>query len=311
MPPSVFPYKRSPDGFRGNSSATGTSPRKLGAQLLAMLVALVAACGCAHADGRLAATGGLAELEGSGGGGLTPWALITGAGTDRELGGDAYCTTVTPQHFVLDSCGLAIGLYDRAELSLSHQHFWLGDTVAGQTIDQTTVGAKWRIVGDAVVDQDRWWPQVAVGMQWKHNQDFGYIPRAIGARHATGIDAYASATKIYLAGPLGRTWLVNATLRRTQANQLGILGFGGDRGGYRLVGEASIVAFVTDTDAVGAEYRQKPDNLSAFREDAFSDAVVSWFPSKHWSLTAAYANLGNIANFANQRGAYASIQWVW
>lgn len=200
---------------------------------------------------------------------------------------------------------------NRAELSLSHQHFWLGDTVPGQTIEQTTVGAKWLIPGDADVDQDHWWPQIALGAQWKHNQDFDGVPRALGAKHATGIDAYLSATKIYLSGPVGRTWLVNATLRRTKANQLGILGFGGDRGDYRFVGEGNVVAFVTDRVALGAEYRQQPNNLSAYRESAFSEAVVSWVPSKHWSVTGAYANLGTVANFANQHGAYASIQWVW
>ena len=31
--------------------------------------------------GKLTATGGVSQLEGAGGGGLTPWALITGYGT--------------------------------------------------------------------------------------------------------------------------------------------------------------------------------------------------------------------------------------
>jgi hypothetical protein len=44
----------------------------------------------AHAAGeRLLGTGGVMDIEGTGGGGLTPWAMISGLGTDRELGASA------------------------------------------------------------------------------------------------------------------------------------------------------------------------------------------------------------------------------
>lgn len=274
-------------------------------------LACAASPGPARAEGRPAGTGGLAELEGAGGGGLTPWALISGSGTGRELGGDAYCTGVWPQHFALSSCGLALGLYNRVELSVARLDLSLGDTVPGASLREVVVGAKWRLLGDAVIDQDRWWPQVSAGLQWKHSPDFDGVPAALGARRASGLDVYLAATKILLAGPGGRTWLASATLRRTDANQLGLLGFGGDRGDYRYCGEGSLVVFVTDEIATGLEYRGKPDHLAAFREQAFSDAVVSWLPSRHWSVTLAYARLGTIANHAGQAGAYASVQWVW
>lgn len=262
------------------------------------------------AGGRPAGTGGLMQIEGAGGGGLTPWALIAGTGTDAEIGGAAYCTRLQPQRFALTGCGAALGLYDRLELSLAREHFGLGDTVPGQTIDLDVVGAKVRLLGSAVIDQDRWLPQLAAGVQWKHNRDFA-IPRGLGARHASGVDVYLAATKLMLAGPLGRTWLASATLRRTQANQLGLLGFGGDRGGYQLCPEGSLLAFVTDALVVGAEYRAKPDHLSAFREDAFADAVASYLVTPHLTLTGAYARLGNLANHPGQRGYYASLQWSW
>src|SRR5665213_2410128 len=162
----------------------------------------------AWAGDRLLATGGVTEIEGSGGGGLTPWALITGLGTNREIGASADCTRVKPQNFDLESCGLAVGIDNRVELSLARQIFSLGDVVPGSSISQSIIGAKVRLWGDAVTDQDRWWPQVAVGMQYKKNSDFDFIPRAIGAKSAAGIDTYLSATKLYLAGPFGRTWLV-------------------------------------------------------------------------------------------------------
>lgn len=44
--------------------------------------------------GKLLATGGVSELEGAGGGGLTPWALISGYGTRDSYGANLHATTV-------------------------------------------------------------------------------------------------------------------------------------------------------------------------------------------------------------------------
>ena len=40
--------------------------------------------------GKLTATGGVSQVEGAGGGGLTPWALITGYGTRDSYGANAH-----------------------------------------------------------------------------------------------------------------------------------------------------------------------------------------------------------------------------
>ncbi|MGH8228771.1 MAG: DUF3034 family protein [Steroidobacteraceae bacterium] len=271
---------------------------------------LVGAC-TACAGGRLLATGGITDIEGSAGGGLTPWALIAGLGTADQIGGSASCTRVAPQDFSLDSCGLAVGIDNRLELSADQMRFDLGSTVPGQTIGLDVFGAKWRLFGHAVIDQDGWLPQVSVGVQWKHNEDFNWVPRALGAEHASGTDFYLAATKIWLAGPFGRTWLADVTLRASEANQLGLLGFGGDRGGYRLLGEGSLGVFLTDQLILGVEYREKPDDLSAFREDDFGDVFVAFFPVKYLSITAAYVDLGNIADKPHQRGYYVSLQGNW
>jgi len=60
----------------------------------------------------------------------------------------------------------------------------------------------------------------------------------------------------------------------------------------------------------GFEYRQKPHNLGVDREEAYADVFIAWFPSKHLSVTAAYAMLGTITVFnqTRQRGAYVSVQ---
>jgi hypothetical protein len=283
--------------------------RRAGRALGWFLLAL-ATVSAAHAESdRLLATGGVTELEGSGGGGLVPWALITGLGTNDQVGASAACTYVKPQHFALTSCGAAVGIRNRVELSYAHQTFNLDDVARYQTIEQHVFGAKVRLWGDAVIDQDRWWPQVAAGLQYKKNEDFNSIPSLIGARGSAGTDFYLSATKVYLSGPLSLSWLVDATLRATRANQFGILGFGGDRGnGYSYRPEASLAVFLTDSLVLGGEYRDKPNNLSAFREQAADDAFLAWFPWKYVSLTTAYVDLGDIATHPGQHAWYVSVQ---
>ncbi|MBI1394747.1 MAG: DUF3034 family protein [Betaproteobacteria bacterium] len=257
---------------------------------------------------RLAATGGVSQLEGSGGGGLTPWALITGYGDRDEIGVTAFYTRTDPSDFTLRAAGVALGIHDRLELSFARQRLGLGTTVPGQTISQDIVGLKVRVTGDAVFDQDRWWPQIAIGAQFKHNGDMN-VPRALGAKHASGTDVYVAATKVWLGACFGRNLLANLTFRATKANQLGLLGFGGDRrDSYRVVPEASIGVFLTEHVVVGAEYRRKPDNLGAFPEDSYADAFVAWFIGKRLSVTVAWAALGQIADKPDQQALYLSGQ---
>ena len=136
----------------------------------------------ASAGGRLIATGGVSEVEGAGGGGIVPWALIAGYGTRDEIGATAFVTNLAIDNFHLRSTGVAVGFYDRVEVSYAEQTFGLGGTVPGQSIKQQIIGVKWRIAGDAVFDQDHNLPQIAVGAQIKHNRDFGFVPNLLGAR---------------------------------------------------------------------------------------------------------------------------------
>ena len=277
-------------------------------------ILFVIALGCAAVNSfagsnRLLATGGVMEVEGSAGGGAVSWALIAGLGTDAQIGGSAFCTQARQQSFELRSCGFAVGFYDRVEVSYARQRFDLDEIIAGKSITVDVVGAKLRLLGDAVYDQDRWYPQLSVGLQYKKNKDFDFVPALLGARDDADVDFYVAATKVYLAGPFSRTWLLNATLRATRGNQFGILGFGGDRKDSRSINaELSAALFVTDTVVAGAEYRQKPDNLSSFAEQDYWDAFVAFFPNKHVSVTAAYADLGRIAMKPGQHGLYLSLQ---
>jgi hypothetical protein len=261
-------------------------------------------------SGKLLETAGVSEVEGAGGGGLVPWALITGYGTRDAIGANVHYTYVGLSDYALHTAGIAVGLYDRVELSVARQWFDTGGTGGklglgdGFTFRQDIFGAKVRVLGDAVYDQDSALPQIAVGVQYKTN-DTGAIIRALGARSDDGVDYYVAATKIFLAQSL----LVNATIRETRANQFGLLGFGGDRNGdYSTQFEGSAAFLLSRNLAVGAEFRTKPDNLGFAHEDDSGDLFAAWFISKHLSGTLAFVDLGDIATFRNQTGAYLSIQ---
>ena len=263
----------------------------------------------AHAGDRLLGSWGVSQVEGAGGGGLTPWALVTGGGSRDQLGATAFASTWRSQGgYTLRAAGAAVGVHDTLELSAARWRFGLSDTVPGESIGMDVIGAKWRLWGDAVYDQDRWWPQVAIGAQHKRNHDMA-VPTALGARRDADTDVYIAATKVWLGGLAGRNVLANLSLRATRANQFGLLGFGGDRGDARRIEpEASLAVFVRDDVAFGAEWRSKPDRLSAFREQAAQDVFVAWYPSRHLSATLAWVNLGTVANKPSQRGWYLSVQ---
>lgn len=261
-------------------------------------------------SGKLLLTGGVSQIEGSAGGGLTPWAVIGGYGTASQVGANAHATYVRTQDFALTTYGAAIGIGNRVELSVARQEFDTRQAGAqlglgsGFKFRMDTIGVKVRLFGDAILDQDTWVPQVAVGVQFKHNEQ-GNVVKAVGATSDSGTDFYLSATKLLLAQSL----LLNGTLRFTKANQFGLLGFGGDKSNsYHPEFEASAAYLFSRYVALGAEYRTKPNNLGFAREQNAYDAFVAWAPNKLVSLTLAYVMLGDIATFQSQRGPYASLQ---
>lgn len=260
----------------------------------------------AAAGDRLEWTGAVTQVEGSAGGGLVPWALIGGLGTDDEVGASAFASYVSTEDFALRTAGASVDVDNRLEVSVDRQRFDAGSVVPGLTLGQDIVGLKVRLAGDAVFDPDRWWPQIAMGAQWKRTLDFDDIPRAVGAARGEDVDLYLAATKLIFAAVGGDNVILDATLRRTRANQFGLLGFGGDGSGYHLEPEASAAVWLNDDLLLGAEYRDKPNNLTAFREDGAEDVFLAWSPWKSLTLTAAWVDLGRIAGKPPQQGVYIS-----
>ncbi|PTR10980.1 MULTISPECIES: DUF3034 family protein [unclassified Novosphingobium] len=267
--------------------------------------------------GRLLLTGGVSTIEGAGGGGLVPWALIGGYGTRDEFGIQSYVTGVKSEDFALVAFGASANIKNRLEISLGRQNFHLRDVGKALglgndfIISQTIIGAKVRLIGDAVLDQNTLVPQISVGVQHKINDDKTVVGGALGLRRSS-TDFYIAATKLFL----DKNLLVNTTVRLTKANQYGILGFGGLGGkdqAYKPTFEASAAYLLTRKLAFGAEVRTKSNRLQgalggdSFREDAAYDIFGAYALGRNLSLTAAYVDLGHIA-LKNQHAAYLSLQ---
>lgn len=286
-------------------------------KILSLVMGLSLLAGAANAQGfmpenggKLLLTGGVSNVEGAGGGGLASWATVTGYGAADGVGGNVHATYLDLPDFEFRSYGAAVGFYDRLELSYARQDFDTGETGAklglgkGFTFHQDVLGAKLRLAGDAIYDQDTWLPQIAVGMQLKQN-DKGAIVKAVGGKSDAGADFYVAATKLLLNESL----LLNGTIRATKANQGGLLGYGGDKhDNHSLQFEGSAGYLVSKRLLIGAEYRTKPDNLSFAKEDDWMDVYAAYAINKNLSVTVAYADLGSIATFKDQRGLYISLQ---
>ncbi|MGB1557412.1 MAG: DUF3034 family protein [Oceanococcaceae bacterium] len=317
---------------------------------LGLLASASASAGLINSD-KVLATGGVIMVDGAGGGGITPWATISGYGTRDGINGGLHYTWVYLPDYTLNSIGATVGFFDRFELSYSKSILPTGgtfDTVGlaadslgldtgiepfNTTINMEIIGAKLRLFGDAVYTSDSWIPQVAVGGFLKSNENKALL-RTLQAAESEDWEAYVAATKIFF--PIST--LVNVTARYTSANQTGLTGFGGPDGNDKEVRfEASIAHLLAKNTAIGVEYQQHGDNLDGHsvdlggvdlslltpllgnagdtltqrKESDWYDFFFAYLPNKNLSLTFAYAMLGNITLTPDQHGFYISLHATW
>jgi hypothetical protein len=300
-------------------------PRRHALACAALPLALAGAPALAQSSthgGKLLLTSGVSSIDGAAGGGLTPWAVTGGYGTAGEVGGSAFATRIKTQDYGLNIYGASLSYGERIELSFAQQDLDTGPVggalgMAGLRLKQNIFGVKVRLAGDAVLDSDSWMPQIALGVEYKKANP-GALQATLTAFGAkdSGTDIYLSVTKLFLAQGI----LLNGTLRATKANQNGLLGFGATgHESYTLQPEVSLAWLLSKNIAIGAEYRAMPDNFrdntalgaGSLDEDNWADLFIAWAPSKHFSLTAAYVDLGKIVPGVaprRQTGGYLSAQ---
>lgn len=262
------------------------------------------------ARSRLLATGGATTIEGAAGGGIVPMAVISGYGAQEEWSATAFGSYVDTSDYQLEVVGGSWSWRNRLELSIAQQKLTHDSLTAAlnlptDSISQRIVSAKVRVAGDLIYTAT---PQISIGVQHKDNLDF-LVPGAVGAKKDSGTDINISATKLFLDGFFNRNLLLNANLRYTNANQTGLVGFGGDKNNdKKVMTEISVGILLNKHWLVGTEYRQKPDNLSFIKEDDWQTAFVGWFPNKRIAVVAAWVDLGEVATFKDQTGWYLSLQ---
>lgn len=334
----------------------------IGAAVLAASLASPAAWSW-YDDGKVWLTGGVVTTDGAGGGGAVPWATISGYETRDGINGGVHYTLAALSNYTLHSYGATWGFFDRLELSYTNSHLSvdlnnlstvalvgtllgegaeLGTDPWNNTIDLDVYGAKLRLFGDAVYNSHSLIPQVAIGGFYKKNKNEELL-KTLGAAKTKDWEAYVAATKIFF--PIST--LINVTARYTNANQTGLVGFGGCTGGgnnetcedkKELRWETSVAYLLNKNTAIGFEYQQHGDNLDGRsvsvggldlssltdllgipltdgladaltqkEESDWMDLFFAYAPNKNISFTLAYLMLGNITVAEDQRGFYASI----
>jgi hypothetical protein len=278
-------------------------------RLIVFLCGLLPALAGAE-QGRLLATGGATSIDGAAGGGIVPWAVLAGYGEEGEWGATSFLTRVETGDYRLDVGGAAVAYGNRIELSYARQRFDLGTlardlSLPDNSLSQDILGLKLRLFGDLIYDR---LPQVSLGIEHKRQRDFR-VPGLVGAERDEDSEAYLAASRLLLGGAFGYNLLLSGNLRYSRANELGLLGFGGDRRDkHSVLKEGAIAVLLNPRWVVGVEYREKPDNLGFAGESDWSDLFVGYFPNKHLSVVLAYARLGEIAGLDNQDGVYLSLQ---
>lgn len=278
---------------------------------ISMLLCLLLSPHLLAGTGKLQETAGVTQIEGSSGGGLVPWATLSGYDTQDEWSASAFTTRASFDNYRLQAFGASISFNDSVELSVAEHIFELKAVPFGEReIKQQILGIKYKLMGDFIYTP---YPQISIGVQHKTLQD-DLIATALGADETDkGLDLYIAISKAHLGLLSGYNAFWNFTVRASKANQFGLLGFGGDNNNsYVPLIEGSAGLLLSRKIAIGAEYRQKPDNLSSVNEEDAYDIFVAYIPNKFFNITTAWVNLGEVAGAKNQSGFYVSLTgYLW
>jgi len=229
-------------------------------------------------------------------------------------------------HKFLQAYTVTANVFKRVELGYSYMHLGLGDwpsdvrRATGLHPETSTrlhtLSARAMVVKEGSFGSP-WTPAITAGLRYKHNasvsdidDDLNGTCQAIGVRDDDGWEPTLTASKMF-KGILPKPFILSAGLRRTKATHIGLCGFSDD---YHTVLEGSAVFFVTDRLLLGAEYREKPDELNRIpglvgKEDDWWDIVFCYIVNDHLTVSGGYAHLGKVLNHDENASWALQLKW--
>ncbi|GJM10383.1 MAG: hypothetical protein DHS20C11_26590 [Lysobacteraceae bacterium] len=270
-------------------------------------VSLLAATALHAADkGELVATAGLLSPNGSAGGGITSWAILSGYGSADSWGGAAQASTVVLDDYQLTSLAISVAVNNRFEIFASRNELDLPSRLGVPlgSIAQKTIGAKFRLGGDLIYGDV---PQISLSAYYQDHEDESLL-NALGGLRDSDTGVQLGVTRLWVDGLGHRTWLGHIGLRYDRATYLGLLGHGVSGSDREVSIEAAGAVFLNRNLAIGAEYRQMPDVLPGIAEDDWKDVFIAWFPNKNVSVALAYVDAGEIVGLPSQNGVYVAVE---
>ena len=216
--------------------------------------------------------------------------------------------------------------WKRLELGFGFDRLDLGDLpqaieqatkvqIPNDAVDLYNFNARLQLLTEGEFDQ-KWLPALTFGTHYKYNDtisginnDLGGALHANGIQHDDGVDftLYASKMLTFLPRPV----LVEAGGRATKASHLGMLGFTED---YDFLFEGNVVVFVTDSIALAAEYRQKPNDFKPIPglirpESDWWTLDAAYVVNRNLTLAAGYGHFGEVLNHQADGAWGLTIKW--
>lgn len=153
-------------------------------------------------------------------------------------------------------------------------------------------------------------PALTIGTQVKINDGIREIDnrlggalKSIGLKNDVGADFVFTATKAF-PKVIGRPLILSASLRLSEADQIGYVGFGDT---YRPSVEGNAVYLITNRLGLAGEYRQKRNpygrigDLVRPEQDWWTLGAAYVF-NNHLTVTAGYGHFGNVLNTVENAG---------
>ena len=106
---------------------------------------------------------------------------------------------------------------------------------------------------------------------------------------------------------------MNVVARATKANTFGLLGFeSAADDSYDIEFEGSLAVIPSPNTAIGVEWRTQSDRLGGLaEEETVTDFFIAYFPSKSWSATLSYVDIGNLPFESDANGFYFTVTANW